>query len=441
MSAKRSSSARKGPRLVLALAALAVLVALVWMVFTIGNPFPPRTIVMATGPEGSASHEFGARYRENLRRAGVDLHLLPTAGGVENLAHLRDPHSDVNVAIVECGLTSREESPGLVSLGTVSIEPFWTFLRPQWQAPTVDVAGALKGKRISIEPEGSAARVLAHQLLELNGVDTKAVEVRVLAPEQAADALLRNEIDAAFMLTSWQSPAVRKLLGAQGILLVRHQRADAYVALAHNLSKVVLPMGVVDLARNIPPTDVEMVAVTANLVVRKDLHPALQYLFLEAASEIHGGSDVFYRAGRFPAAETIDLPLSYQAREFYKSGRPFVYRYLPLWMAGLTERLLVVLIPLFVVVYPVVSFMPGLFAFFINRRIFNLYGELKVLELELERAGPGDAIQDVAAALEDLAGRANHLRVPLGYAQRLFILKSHITAAQEEVARRQRAGA
>ena len=39
---------------------------------------PPRTIVMATGPEGGANHELGIRYREILAKAGVRLRLLPS---------------------------------------------------------------------------------------------------------------------------------------------------------------------------------------------------------------------------------------------------------------------------------------------------------------------------------------------------------------------------
>jgi hypothetical protein len=198
----------------------------------------------------------------------------------------------------------------------------------------------------------------------------------------------------------------------------------------------VLPTGVADLARNIPPSDVTLLAVESSLVVRKDLHPALHYPLLQAAAEIHGGPDIFHKAGRFPAAEAINLPLSEQAREFYQSGLPFAYRVLPLWLAGLTERLLILLIPLLVVVFPMGRFLPAIYRYMIERRIYRLYGELKVLESELEQAGPGPAPDRLADALEDLARRANHLWVPLLYAQRLFILKSHIALARQEVEKR-----
>ena len=109
--------------------ALALAGTLVWLTATTGNPFPPRTLTLATGPPGSAFAEFGARYREVLRRSGVDVRLVQTQGGVENLGRLRDPHSGVSVAFVESGLTSPDRSPDLVSLGAVSVEPLWLFFR------------------------------------------------------------------------------------------------------------------------------------------------------------------------------------------------------------------------------------------------------------------------------------------------------------------------
>src|SRR5512136_482092 len=192
-------------RLVFVVAALAVALAaaVVWTLLTSESIFPPRTLVMATGPEGGGKQEFGERYRTILAREGLDLRLLPTAGAVENLARLRDPRSGVSVAFVEAGIASKEESSDLVSLGAVSFEPIWLFFR---DLPHTTPAQALQGKRISIGPEGSGTRVVARRLLQLNGVEETSVKLLGLSPEQAAEALLRSEIDAAVMLASWQSP-------------------------------------------------------------------------------------------------------------------------------------------------------------------------------------------------------------------------------------------
>lgn len=417
----------------LALIVLAVLAAVVWTIMTIGSLFAPRVVVMATGPEGSAQYEFSPRYQEILARAGVELRLVPTAGGVENLELLSDPRSGVGVAFVEGGLTTREKSPDLVSLGTVGLEPLWIFMRAESQGRGPQ---KLAGKRISIEPEGSATRVIGRRFLELNGLSETGVTLLGLTPEQSAEALLRREIDCSMMLASWRSPSVQKLLVADGVVLESHPRADAYVARFPSITKVILPTGVADLARNIPSTDVTLIAVEADLVARRNLHPALQYLLLEAASEIHGGGTFFNRAGRFPAPESSDLPLSEMARTYFKSGRPFTYRVLPYWLAGLVERLLILLIPLFTIVFPIVRLFPAVHASIIQRRLFGMYGELKLLEAEMQATAPGADLHDYKVALEDLNKRANRMKVPLGYVQRLYILKSHIASAQAESEKR-----
>jgi len=428
---KPQGSRRRGRfALVVAIVAVAVTAAAVWTLLTSKSILPPRTLIMATGPEGGANQEFGERYRTILAREGLDLRPLPTAGAVENLARLRDPRSGVSVAFVEAGIASKEKSSDLASLGTVSFEPIWLFLRDQ---PHAAPTKALQGKRISIGQEGSGTRVVARRLLQLNGVEETSVKLLELSPEQAAEALLRGEVDAAVMLTSWQSPAVRKLLVADGIVLATFPRADAYVALFPLLNKLVLPTGVVDLVKNIPPADVTLLAVQESLAVRKDLHPALQYILLEAASEVHGGPGIFQKAGRFPAPEAIDLPLSDQARTFYKSGRPFLYRYLPFWLSGMTERLLIVLIPLLAVAYPLARLLPQLYQWWMQHHLFKLYGELKLLENELERRGPGESIDDLQSALDSLQQRATRMFVTLSFAQRRHILKNHIQQAREQL--------
>jgi hypothetical protein len=98
-----------------------------------------------------------------------------------------------------------------------------------------------------------------------------------------------------------------------------HFQRDAFAALYPYLNKLVLPAGVIDMAEPRPSKDVLLIASKSSLVAR-DLHPAIQYLLLQAADEIHSMPGMFHAADQFPAPESIDLPLSLHAREFYKTG-------------------------------------------------------------------------------------------------------------------------
>jgi TRAP-type uncharacterized transport system substrate-binding protein len=408
-------------------------VALAWWLSGIWSPTPPRWLTMATGPEGGANAIIAQRYRKALAGSGVELRLRATAGSVENLALLNDPGSGVSVGFLQAGITSAADAPDLVSLGTMFYEPLWLFRREA--GSEVGLAG-LQGKRLAIGPEGSGTRALALRLLKRVGIDERTATLLPLASNDAADALAGGTIDFAAFVTSWEAPVVLRLLAAPGIGLVSFPRADAYVALSPFLCKLVLPAGVADLARNIPPADVVLLAPKASLAVRRELHPALQYLLLDAASELHSQPGIFNRAGEFPAAEAIDLPLAEGARQFYKTGRPFLQRHLPFWLAALTERLLLVLVPLVGVVYPLARALPGLYVWNIRRRIFRLYADLKLIEMEADALPAGADMSALTARLDALEERAGHLRVPKFHASLAYTLMHHVRLIRDRVERR-----
>jgi len=380
---------------------------------------PPRVIVMATGPERGSYAAYGARYREILARQGLEVQFRPTAGDVENLALLRDPHSGVSAAFLQAGTTRPEESPELVSLGTLFLQAVWVFRRGEPQGRV------FAGPRVSIGPEGSGTRAVMTKLIRL--LDAGASFTFLALPSRAAaEALRAGRIDGMGLVASWDSPLVRELVTAPGVDLLGFPRADALVALEPTFQKVVMPRGVGDLARDRPPRDVTLLALKTSLVVREDLHSAVQYLLLDAASQIHGGPGIFQSAGQFPAAEGVDVPLSAEARQFHRSGRPFLYRHLPYWLAVLVERLLIVLVPFIGIAVPLLRGAPGIYRNVVQRRILRLYGELKLIESELEARPPGSDTADLQRRAADLEGRADHLRVPLSFSRWQYTLKQHI---------------
>jgi hypothetical protein len=98
--------------------------------------------------------------------------------------------------------------------------------------------------------------------------------------------------------------------------------------------------------RTSPPQDYHLIAPTATLVAREDLHPALVDLFVQAAARIHGGTGWFQQQGQFPSARYTEIPVAPEALKFYKDGAPVLQRYMSFWLANFFDRMWVLVVAL-----------------------------------------------------------------------------------------------
>lgn len=417
-------------RIVTLAGAAAAMALAIWLVFAMLRSVRTRTVVMAVYPEGSLNAELVKRYQQVLARNGIEVRPASLAGGVESLTLLRDSNSEVSVALLPDGITTKQDSAELASLGTVFYQPLWIFSR----GPLPDGRVPFRGRRVSIGTEGSESRALSLELLGRAGwINSKSTTLLALAPAESADALIHGDIDAATFVDGWDSPVVQRLLGANGIYLDSLPRADAFVRLYPYLNKLVLPAGAVDLLEPRPKTDVILIGPKCSLVVRNDLHAAIQYRLLEAAVEIHSTPSMFRKAGEFPEGESVDLPLSPYARDFYKTGSPFLLRHLPLWLAVLLEQPAVWLIPLAVLFFPLLRIAPSIYNWMEQRPVYRLYSELKGLEDEISHSAETGDEKYFIDRLDRLDYRATHLSVPSPFKPLVYGLRMHIRLVREEV--------
>lgn len=408
--------------LVFGLPAIALIVGAFWFAAQFIRPAPPGYVVMSTGSPGGAYEMFAARYTPILERNHIQLRTRPSAGALENLQRLKNPQEEVDVAFVQGGLAVGDSDATLVSLGSFYLEPLWVFYR---QDKRHERLTQLKNLHIAIGAEGSGTRQLALELLQANGITANTARFSPLGGLQAVQALSAGKVDVIFLVGPAQSPAVWSALFTPQLRLMDFAQAEAYVRRFPYLSKLSLPRGAIDLVRDVPQQDVQLVAPTATLVAREDVHPALVDLLMQAAAEVHGKPDLFQRAGEFPNREQVDFPLSKEADRYYKSGVSFLQRYLPFWAATLIDRLIVLLIPLIAVLFPLFKILPALYAWRMRARIYKWYGELKFLEAEIEES-PAPRREEWLQQLDRLEEVANHIPTPLAYANQLYILKEHI---------------
>ena len=418
-----------GPLAQVALLAVAALV--LWVAWQVLEPTPDKRLVIATGPEQGAYDDFARRYRPLLQAQGVTLELRATEGSSENLALLRDAGSGVHAAFVQGGAVTPEaagtDAAPVLSLGSVAVEPLWLFYREDSaQRLSAGVApeklAQLAGWRIDTGPKGGGSGPLFWQLAAAGGL-----------PAQAAGAddavsgvlqLVQGQVDALALVSAAEAPLVQYLLHTPGVRLLGLAQAEGHARRFPFLRALTLPRGTVDLAADQPPQDLPLVATTATLAVRADLHPALVQLLLQTARQVHGQPGWFQRGGDFPQPSADELPLAPAAERYYRNGPPWLQQYLPFWLANFVDRMWIVLLPLLAALLPLSRILPPLVTLRLRSRVYRWYAHLRAIERALEE--PGADFAALRERLERLDAQTENIGVPLSFTNELYDLRGHI---------------
>ena len=252
--------------------------------------------------------------------------------------------------------------------------------------------------------------------------------------EDAEKALLEGKIDAAFMMSdSASSQTMRDLMRQPGITVFDFSQADAYTRRVRYLNKLVLLKGSIDFGKNIPDHDINLLSPTVELVARTDLHPALSDLLLEAATEVHSRAGMYQRRGEFPAPREHEYPISSDAQRFYKSGKSFLYRYLPFWLASFLNRILVVILPMILVLIPMLKNLPTIYRWRMRLRILRWYRALLVLESNLSMNMISEKREELLSRLSHIEQAVNNLKIPASFAGQFYSLRGHIAMVRERL--------
>jgi hypothetical protein len=406
------------------------------LAFIFLNSAPPTTLTMTSGPNGSASQSIAEQYRKILAREGVTLKILASQGSRDNLARLADPKAKVDVGFVTGGESAGADALRLVSLGSISYQPLMIFYRGHVKTLLSD----FKGQRLDIGLEGSGASALAQTLLDANGIKPgDGTQVGHRQPEASIQALLDGKIDALFAMSdSTPTAMMRQLLRDPDIHLFSFVQAEGYTHRITYLNRLVLPRGAIDFGEDIPAEDVTLIAPTVELVARETLHPALSDLLLEAAREVHGRAGLYKKAGEFPTPIEHDFPISADASRYYASGRSFLYRSFPFWIASLIERMLAIVVPMTIILVPGFKIAPAVFRWRVVSRIYRWYAVLQRIERD-SYDEPLDAgrCDELLRRLDHVDATVMKLAVPPAFGDLLYGLRGHIAAVRESlVARR-----
>jgi TRAP-type uncharacterized transport system substrate-binding protein len=417
-------------RLSVAMVILALIGAVAWTAGHFLQSAAPRRIVLASGLEDGLFHQYAKRYVEILARSGVTLEERMTAGAGDNLRLLEDSHSGVDIGFTQGGIAKFPDANDVVMLANLYYQPMWIFYR---DTDAFNHVNELRNHRVAVGADGSGTRSLVEPVFALNNLTAEDMTMLPLGNDAALRALKSGEVDAAVFVDGAQNPAVWAALHDPHLRLLSYGHADAYPRLLPYIKKLTLPSGVIDVAHDIPEKEIALIGTKAMLAARDGLHPALIELLVDAAHEIHGGQGLFEEPGEFPATTRVDLRISTDADQHKRFGPSFLYRYLPFWLATLTERAIIILVPLAAVLVPLFHYLPQLLRWRVRSRVYRWYGELALLERDVAERTGALPTEKWLADLERIERAVARIHTPSGYASEAYTLREHIALVRRAV--------
>jgi TRAP-type uncharacterized transport system substrate-binding protein len=422
-----------------------------------------RIVVAAGSPQ---YFELAESYRKDLERNGIKYEVQRRTEGFATLNELLDPKSDINAGFIKGGLVgslqgrlATEKAKGrhaqfgkLLSVGRLFYEPIWVYSRGDLPIKSLR---DLQNKKIMTGTRESGARRIVNQLLKANGI-TKA-NATLIAEDLPADAapLFDGRADVAIVIAPPDTEKMRSLLEVQGIRLMDFsEEAVAYDNRFPAISYVTLYKGAVSFSPLIPSADITLLATTAALVVRADMHPALVSLLTHAVItnprpgfDRDGEPVLFYKAGQFPTVNDPEFQVSNDARAVYRSSElPFLLRFLPelnqrfgipfgftAFVSSYAAHMVLILIPLLAILVPLSRALPALYVWTVRSRLVYWYRQLKALERDMDSRGAKYDLATHQAELERIDGAVRRIRVPSYFSNELYDLRLHIDVVRKRL--------
>jgi TRAP transporter TAXI family solute receptor len=413
--------------------ALVVLIVavLIWLLI----PPLPKKLLMTTGSEQGLYFRFGQQMAAELSRQGIQLEVRTSAGSVENINRLSDTDSGFQIALVQGGVGSPEDHPELQALASVFNEQVWIFFRRASFRSTPLRITDLAGKRLALGPEGSGSRVLAEQILGVNGMQetsTTAPRIISLDPPASLEALMANRVDAAILVSGPKAPIIRRFMEARDTVDVMEiVHGAAHVVRLPFLREGWIHRGVIDLASDLPNRNLAVLTSPAALLVRDDIHPALITPLMRAAASAAQSLRLPQQPGEFPSGTGFDWPHDEDAAHYLKTGPSFLHRHLPFWGVVWVDRTIRIVLPILVLLFPVISYLPTLLRMRVESRTSALYSRLRLLEQKVA----ADPTLDWHPELQLIDRQAKGMRVPRQFAPYVYTLRMHIELVRERLSR------
>jgi hypothetical protein len=234
-----------------------------------------------------------------------------------------------------------------------------------------------------------------------------------------------------FICVNDRAEIMQKIFSDPHLKIMSLAKAYGYPIKMNGLTVVNVKRSTLNILNDSPDRDILLLAPTAEIVARNDIHPAIVSLVIDISQELLSKPDVLSEEKHFPNPNHLSFTNNEDSQKVMREGPSFLHRYLPFWFAVWVDRILRVAIPLLAILIPVVNFVPGIIAYRVKLKFAVIYKELKSIE-GIIRSGQFDEVK-IDQQLRILQERTLGLRVSQLNNKDLYDLLGHIGECRERI--------
>jgi len=385
------------------------------------QPAPEKELTIAAGSKNGTYYKVAQEYKKLLEQENVTINILETKGSLDNVKLLEEEKADIG--FVQSG-TLNNKNTKIQSLASIYYEPLWIFYKNEGYE--INYIIELIGKKISIGSLGSGTYDLSSKILADNGISKENSTFLNYTSKQAYKALTEGKIDALLTVISPNSSLVQNLLENPNINILSIKRAQAYSRKYAYLNTLELYEGTMDLYKNIPNNNMNLLAATANLVAREGVPHELVRLLLKKVKEVHKNKTLFSQENQFPNTLNLDTSINKEALKYLRSGDTWLESIFPYWIASNMDRLKILLIPLLTLMFPLFKGVVPLYRWSMRSKIYKWYKRINEVDKKIKLLDKQDLefeLKNIEALQRDIQ---EHTNVPMSFMGEYYNLLLHI---------------
>ena len=266
-------------------------------------------IVIEAGPKGGFFETTAFLIQKELKQYEIDSTIVRREDTLQIIDDVNDEKSAIDIGFIAQDIGNRAY-PEVTAVATIALEPLFIFYS---ESRNIKNLQDFRGLRLAVSPPASGTRALAEAILGAYGVTSQNTTFLPITLVDSREAMKNNLVDAAFFPLPPGNKIISELALNPKLRILSLPQAQALASNLGFVRHVTIPEGGFDYLRNIPSQDIQTVALSVTVIVKKDLKPAIVTLLTQLLKTHFQEATLVSQPGELLSIQAPSIPVNVHA--------------------------------------------------------------------------------------------------------------------------------